>query len=106
MPESEDLRQWHALIGTDLVLIKRPTAPAAKLNNVNSVSPLKHPLQVSEKARKILGIGFELGGFNRRKGIWMWRRTGCPRTALSLVRRHNYGTSRADGMYDGLEQCA
>lgn len=38
-PESEDLRQWHALIGTDLVLIKRPTASLAKLD-VNSIHPL------------------------------------------------------------------
>lgn len=36
VPEGEDLRQWHALIGTDLVLIKRPTASLAKLD-VNSI---------------------------------------------------------------------
>lgn len=108
MPESEDLRQWHALIGTDPVLIKRPTAEVAKLNHINFISspPPKHPLQVSKKARKILGIGREIGGFNRLKEVWMRRRPGCPRIALSLVLWHSHGTSRVDGTCDGLEQYA
>lgn len=106
MPEGEDLRQWHALIGTDLVLIKRPTALLAK-HDVNSIHlPLPKTLQVRVKARKVLGIGCELGRINRRQ-IWMRRRADSyPRTALSLVRRRSHGISRADGMCDDLEQCA
>lgn len=59
MPEGEDLRQWHALIGTDSCLSNGPQLPVPKLHHVNSISmplPNNH-LQVSEKAQ---GIGHRL----------------------------------------------
>lgn len=55
VPEGEDLRQRHALIGTDLVLIKRPTAPLAKLDG--QLYPSSPPRNTAGQRKSPKGIG-------------------------------------------------